>query len=238
MEFFHPALAPFTIALLILAFIALLEILGLIFGVAFSSLVDSALPEFELDAEMDMEADLAGASAPLDLDAASMPSDASIGPLSHFLSWLCVGRVPVLILLAAFLMGFGLTGVIIQNTMHTMLGVYFWSSLVAIPAVLVALPVTRYLGLTIAKIMPKEETDAVSTDTFIGHVAIVLRGIAQIGQPAEAKLKDISGTTQYILVEPDEADARFVQGDEVLLVGQSGAVFKAIANTNAALSGR
>ncbi|MEO0551213.1 MAG: YqiJ family protein [Pseudomonadota bacterium] len=240
MDLFHGALAPFTIALFLLGFIALLEVLGLIFGVAFSSLVDSALPDIELDAEveMDMEADLAGASAPLDIDGPNAIDAASMGPLTHFLSWLCVGKVPILILLAAFLMGFGLTGVIIQNTAISLLGGYLWPALVAIPALVVALPVTRYLGLTISSIMPKEETDAVSSETFIGQVAVIIRGIAEIGSPAEAKLKDIAGTTQYILVEPDRDGARFEQGDEVLLVERNQAIFKVIANTSKALSGR
>lgn len=240
MDLFVTALAPFTIALLLLAFIAVLEILGLLFGVAFSSLVDSALPEFEVDGEVDlqMEATAADISAPLDIDGPNTVEAASIGPLSHLLAWLCVGRVPVLILFAAFLMGFGLSGLIIQNTVQGLLGFYLWPIIVAIPAVFIALPVTRYLGLTIAKIMPKEETDAVSSDTFIGQVAVIIRGIAEIGKPAEAKLKDIAGTTQYILVEPDEADVQFNQGDEVLIIEQRGAVFKVIANIHQALSGR
>ncbi len=78
MDFFHPELAPFTIALLIMAFIALLELGGLLFGVAFSELVDSALP----DLEGDMDADLAGSGGSLDLDAPTAPGDVSAGPLA------------------------------------------------------------------------------------------------------------------------------------------------------------
>lgn len=242
MDFFVGALAPFTIALLILAFIAALEILGLLFGVAVSSLVDSALPEFEFEmdaeAEFEMDAPVIDGAAPLDIDGPTVMDAPAMGPLSHLLAWLCVGRVPVLILLAAFLMGFGLSGLIIQSTVHSVLGLYLWPLLAAIPALFVALPVTRYLGLIIAKIMPKEETDAVSSDTFIGLVAVIIRGTAEIGKPAEAKLKDVTGMTQYILVEPDETDVSFVQGDEVLIIERGSAVFKAIANTHHALSVR
>lgn len=237
MELFHPALAPFTIALLVMAFIALLEVVGLLFGVAVSNLVDSALPEMDFEADLEVEAELSGTGAPLDVDGPSAPNAASPGPFSQLLSWLCVGKVPILILLAAFLMGFGLTGLIVQTTLDGAFGFYLPSLIVATGALFVALPVTRHLGLAVSRAMPKEETDAVSLDTFVGRIAIIVRGDAKIDLPAEAKLKDSAGTTQYVLVAPDEADRVLPQGSEILLVQREGAVFRAILNTNAALSG-
>ncbi|MEO1322645.1 MAG: YqiJ family protein [Pseudomonadota bacterium] len=238
MELFHPALIPFTAALIVLGLIATLELVGLLFGVAFSGLVDSALPDIELDAdaEFEMDAELGGDSGPLHVDGPDMPDMPSAGPLSQFLSWLCVGKVPVLILLAAFLLGFGLTGLTIQETVQGVLGIYLWPILVAVPALMVALPTTRYLGLSIAKIMPKEETDAVSRNAFIGAVATIIRGEAELGKPAEAKLRDVNGTTHYILVEPDQTGLKFEQGNEVLLVKKSGSIFQAVINTNPVLS--
>jgi hypothetical protein len=238
MELFHPALIPFTAALIVLGLIATLELVGLLFGVAFSGLVDSALPDIELDADADfeMDAELGGDGGPLHVDGPDMPDMPSAGPLSQFLSWLCVGKVPVLILLAAFLLGFGLTGLTIQETVQGVLGFYLWPILVAVPAFMVALPTTRYLGLSIAKVMPKEETDAVSRNAFIGAVATVIRGEAELGKPAEAKLRDVNGTTHYILVEPDQTGLKFEQGNEVLLVKKSGSIFQAVINTNPVLS--
>ena len=238
MELFHPALLPFTAALIVLGLIATLELVGLLFGVAFSGLVDSALPDIELDADADfeMDAELGGDGGPLHVDGPDMPDMPTGGPLSQFLSWLCVGKVPVLILLAAFLLGFGLSGLIIQEVSQGLLGIYIWPILVAIPALIVALPTTRYLGLSIAKIMPKEETDAVSRNAFIGAVATIIRGEAEQGKPAEAKLRDFNGTTHYILVEPDQTGLKFAQGNEVLLVKKSGSIFQAVINTNPVLS--
>ncbi len=238
MELFHPALFPFTTALIVLGLIATLELVGLLFGVAFSGLVDSALPDIELDADADfeMDAELGGDGGPLHVDGPDMPDMPTAGPLSQFLSWLCVGKVPVLILLAAFLLGFGLSGLIIQEVSQGLLGIYIWPILVAIPALMVALPTTRYLGLSIAKIMPKEETDAVSRNAFIGAVATIIRGEAEQGKPAEAKLRDVNGTTHYILVEPDQTGLKFAQGNEVLLVKKSGSIFQAVINTNPVLS--
>ncbi|MEM7640632.1 MAG: YqiJ family protein [Pseudomonadota bacterium] len=238
MELFHPALLPFTAALIVLGLIATMELVGLLFGVAFSGLVDSALPDIELDADADfeMDAELGGDGGPLHVDGPDMPDMPTGGPLSQFLSWLCVGKVPVLILLAAFLLGFGLSGLIIQEVSQGLLGIYIWPILVAIPALIVALPTTRYLGLSIAKIMPKEETDAVSRNAFIGAVATIIRGEAEQGKPAEAKLRDVNGTTHYILVEPDQSGLKFAQGNEVLLVKKTGSIFQAVINTNPVLS--
>lgn len=227
MEFFHPALSPFTIALMVMGLIALLEVVGLLFGVAFSGILDNMLPDFGGDFDLDGEIDMADANG----------ADALGGsPLTHFLSWLCVGKVPVLILLAAFLAGFGLSGVILQNVVHGAFGFYLPGAAAVAVALMAALPATRFIGLAIARILPKEETDAVSTTSFIGAVAVVFRGEAKRGQPAEARLKDLKGTTQYVLVEPDTDDTTFAQGDEVVLVEISGAIYRAIANHNPALA--
>ena len=191
--------------------------------------------EFDADADFEMDAELGGDGGPLHVDGPDMPDMPSAGPLSQLLSWLCVGKVPVLILLAAFLLGFGVTGLIVQETSQSVLGLYLWPILVAIPAFLVALPTTRYLGLTISRIMPKEETDAVSRNAFIGAVATIIRGEAEKGKPAEAKLRDVNGTTHYILVEPDQIGLKFAQGNEVLLVKKSGSIFQAVINTNPVL---
>lgn len=238
MDLFDPALLPFTAALIVLGLIAALELVGLLFGVAFSSLVDSALPEIDLDADADfeMDAELGGDGAPLDIDGPDMPDMPTAGPLSQLLSWLCVGKVPVLILLAAFLLGFGLTGLVVQETVQNLIGIYLWPILVVVPAFMAALPTTRYLGLSIAKMMPKEETDAVSRNSFVGAVATIIRGEAEKGKPAEAKLRDVNGTTHYILVEPDQPGLKFAQGNEVLLVKKSGSIFQAVINTNPVLA--
>ncbi|MCA8899419.1 MAG: DUF1449 family protein, partial [Hyphomonas sp.] len=45
MDFLTPAVAPFTIALIIMAMLAVMEIVGLMFGMGLSGLLDSALPD-------------------------------------------------------------------------------------------------------------------------------------------------------------------------------------------------
>ena len=213
MNFFDPGLAPFTIALLIMAFILIFELSGALFGAPASELLDKALPDLDADAP-----------------------DADPGPLTGLLSWLYVGRAPLLILLAAFLVAFGLTGFILQTIFRNIFGFYPWSWLTAVPAIAAALPFTRVVGRFFSRVLKQEESDAVSRETFIGKVAVVVRGEARRGFPAEAKLRDLTGTTHYVLVEPDEDDGVFSSGSEVLLVEQAGAVFRAIINPSRSLS--
>ena len=69
-----------------------------------------------------------------------------------------------------------------------------------------------------------------------GKIAIVTRGHARRGLPAEAKLQDEHRLTHYVMIEPDREDEVLTQGTEVLIVRQIGSRFRAIANTNPSLS--
>lgn len=219
---FDPALAPFTIALIVMLLIAATEAVGMAFGASPSSALETALPDFDADAN------------PLDADAPHAP-DAPTGPLSQLMSWLCVGRVPLLVLLVAFLTAFGVAGVVLQSALKGVIGFYLPAVVMIVPAFLLALPATRAFGLGLSKIMPREETEAVSDESFIGRVATVIRGEAKRGLPAEAKLKDLRGQTHYVLVEPDGDDEVYSQGAEVLVVQKIGAVYRVIRNEHPSL---
>jgi hypothetical protein len=219
MQLLDPAFAPFTIALILVALIALLEAVSLTFGAPASAVLDDLLPD--ADADIDLSTDTPDAAAP--------------GVFDSFLGWLGAGRVPMLILLAAFLLSYGVIGVIAQSLIHGVFGAYVPALIAGLVAFPLALFPTRWLGRAIARLFPKEESEAVSRGSFIGKIAIILRGEAMAGRPAEAKLKDTHGATHYLLVEPDEENERFVAGNEVLIVGKAGAVFRAIPNPSPAL---
>ena len=211
MNLFDPAFAPFTIALLLMVLMAVLEAGSLAFGASVSGLLDDAF------------------------DGPDVP-DAHPGLLDSFFGWLGFGRVPAMVLLAALLLCFGVIGITLQHLWHSMFGAYLLSFLLAPVAAVASLFPTRWIARLIQRFLPKEESDAVSTESFVGKIAIILRGEAEPGRPAEAKLKDQHGASHYLLVEPDEADARFLAGAEVLIVAKTGAVFKAIMNPSAALT--
>lgn len=214
MFLFDPAFAPFTIALMIMALIAVMELVSLLFGASVSEMVDNALPDTDIEG----------------------PELSHPGMFDSFFGWLGLGRVPALILVAALLLSFGVIGILLQSLWQAIFGAYLPALIPALVAAPLSLFPTRWIGRVLARLLPKEHSEAVSKDTFIGKVAIILRGEASAGRPAEAKLRDPHGATHYLLVEPDEGSAIFAAGTEVLIVGRAGAVFRAIANPSAALT--
>lgn len=217
---------PFTIALVVMFGIALLEGITMFFGAALSNAIDALLPE-------PPEVDVAiGAELDVGVDGVEIQSP---NALSRLLGWLRVGQVPVLMLVVVFLTGFGLIGLGLQAVTHNTFGFYWPAAVAAVAAFLLSLPIVRVFGGVLAFILPKDETDAVSVDTLIGRIATITIGTAEVGRPAEARVRDIHGTTHYLMIEPDRAESSFAAGEQVLLVRREGSVFKAIANPNPSL---
>lgn len=215
----HSANLPFAIALGIMIGIGLLEGISTLLGAGLSSLLDSILPDFDFDVDMDVDADA-------DLDALD-----SGGALSHFFGWLHVGKVPVLILFILFLCGFGIAGLVLQSFASNALGFLLPPWLAAVPAVLAALFVMRWAGRLFIRWFATDETQAVAESSFVGRIAVITLGTARAGSPSQAKLRDEHGQTHYVMVEPENEAAEFPTGEEVLLIGQKGAVFLAAPNT-------
>lgn len=146
------------------------------------------------------------------------------------LGWLHVGKVPLLILLILFLAGFTLSGYVIQGVAHGMSGALLPAWLAAIPAFLVGVFSVSALGGLLAKIIPGDESSAVSEQTLIGRAGVVLRGTARPGLAAEARVRDTHGHAHYVMVEPDLAEESFAEGSAIVLVSKTGARFKCIRN--------
>lgn len=234
---FLPQSAPFAGAIILVVIIGAVELAGALFGLSPSAAFDSILPEIDIDLDADVEFDANMPTGPLDVEAPTAPDAPGAGPLSQFLGWLCVGRVPILILFIVLLTAFGLTGFIVQSVLSMVMGAPAPAVLAAMPALGAALPMTRIVGLWLARVFPKEQTDAVSRSSFVGRIATIIRGEAKSGAPAEAKATDQHGQTHYLLIEPDIADDTFAMGDETVIVRQAGGgVYRAIRNTNAALA--
>lgn len=214
---------PFTVALALMLLIALLEGVTTTLGMGLSGFLDSMMPEMDADIDLDMDADM---------DAADFHAS---GPLTRMLSWLRIGQVPALVLLVIFLTAFGLLGLGVQSVANRLTSHLLPALPAAGAAFLLALPLVRMFGGILARVMPKDETEAVSEKSFIGLVAVVTTGKAAMGRPAQGKLTDRYGQAHYVMIEPDEAGEEFLQGAEVLLVSQHGATFKAIRNASAAL---
>ncbi len=214
-----PQTAPFLIALGLMLLMALVEIVSTSIGIGLSELVDSFLPDFDIDLDID---GVEGAS--------------STGGLVKLLGWFRIGEVPVIMLFIVFLTGFGLIGLCLQFLSMRLVGFYIPTYLAVGISFVLALPVVRSCGGVLAKYMPRDETYAVSEKSFYGKMATITLGTARQGKPAQAKLHDVYGQTHYILVEPDDPAQSFSQGQQVLIVSQVGALFKVIEPSSAAMT--
>lgn len=194
--------APFLIALLLLLVIGVLETLAVFLGASLIGHIDAAF---------------------------SAHPDITLGEnvFAHGLSWLHIGRLPLLVILVLFLGGFSLTGLVLQ----WLAGGELPAWLAVIAAFIASIFSVRWCGRGVARYLPRDESSAVSIDSFVGRLAIMTGATATAGSPAQAKLTDEHGRTHYILIEPDEADVCFARGDKVLVTARiSGSRFCGSAN--------
>lgn len=208
---------PFSIAISLMIAIGILELAFSLFGAGLSSLIEAGLPDMSPDASVD----------------ATGFEEAT--PLSRLLGWLRVGQVPLLVLFVVLLTAFGLVGLAGQYVSQMVLGFLMPWPIAAAGAAAASVPCTRTVGGWLGRIIPRDETEAVSEETFVGRIAIITTGTARGGHPAEARLQDQFKQTHYISVEPDDSGDTFPPGTAVLLVKRQGPLFKAIRNTNSAL---
>jgi hypothetical protein len=214
---------PFIVALGVMLGLAFLEMAILLLGGSLFGFVDDLLPD-SLDGDADVTVDVE-APAP----------GALSGMLEQVLGWFAIGRVPFLVVVIALLTSFGLIGLMMQALLQHTIGTALPASLAAIPAFIGASFTTRWLALQIARIIPREETSAVSRDSFIGRIATITLGSARRGEPTQARLTDSHGQTHYILVEPDRASDVLAEGERILLVARTSAVFRGIRAESEAL---
>jgi hypothetical protein len=199
---------PFSVALAIVALIALIEGVGLLLGMALSGLLDNLVPEIDINIDT--------------------PDMADHGAFGEFLVWLRFREVPVIVILIAFLTSFSITGFILQQISVFLFGVLLPALIASALAMFACLPGVRIFAGTLGKVMPKDETEAVGQASFIGREAIITLGSASTHNPAQGRVKDKFGYSHYVMIEPDNEDQTFLQGEKVLVVRQAGSTFFAI----------
>ena len=195
-----PGLYPFTIAALILVGIVAIEILAMVVGMSISSLVNDGLSDH------------------------SVPSEH--GPLDAWMSWLNRGGVPLLVLIMIWLASFAIAGFAIQGVAQALLSPLptLFASLLA---VMVALPMTRALSRWTARIIPGDESNAISQSDLIGLTGTVTLGPLDQGKPGRVRVRDLHGNI-HVLRAKAAAGHLIPQGASVLVVDGSNGLFEAI----------
>ena len=219
---FAPESLPFTGAIIFVLLLGALETISLLLGASLFGLfghIDIDVPHIDhIDIPHVEHIDIAH------IDTPHLDADSGLG-------WLHVGKVPMLVLLVLFLSSFATVGLSCNALSHYYLGSYPNVYLSSGVAFLSAILAVRVLGNVIAKLIPKDETSAVSLDTLVGHIAIIINGTARKNNPAQARVTTEKGQTFYIRVEPEHDYEQFNTHDSVLLIKQlSGSHFLACAN--------
>ena len=205
-----PANLPFTIALAIVGLLGALEVLSLMLGGAVSVMGG------DMDADIDADVDADGA-------------------WGEFLSWLHVGQIPSMILLITFLLSFGIAGLLLQTLLKSATGAMMPLPISLLPAFLVALPGTRLAGGILKKVLPRDESESVSRDSFLGCGGEITVGTARRGHPAEARVRDGFGRSHYVMVEPDNDEQTFPAGSKVVLLKRHEAIYRVIDDVHVPL---
>jgi hypothetical protein len=208
--FLAPETWPFAVASLLILSIAAIEGIALLIGTTTTGWLDSLL-HHSPDALVHSP------------DAPNMPDS--------WLGWLHLGKVPVLVLLVLFLAIFSLTGFVLDLASFAVFGALIPPLIAAPVAAVAALPLMRVCAGGLAHLIPSDQTYAVSLDTLVGRVAVIVSGTARLGYPAQGKVTSEHGQVHYVMVEPDVAEVTFAQNDAVLLVKRLSATrFQAIRN--------
>ncbi len=193
-----PGFYPFTIAALILVGLVVFEIVSTVVGLSFTSVLGQGHPDGHGDH----------------------------GPLDAWMSWLNSGGVPLLILIMIALASFAIAGFAIQGVAQAVVAPL--PTLVAgLCALACALPATRTLSRWTARILPREETTAISQADLIGLTGTVALGPLDQGKPGQVRVKDQHGNIH--VVRANAAPGHTIpQGATVLLVDGSKGLFQTI----------
>jgi membrane protein implicated in regulation of membrane protease activity len=141
------------------------------------------------------------------------------------LAWLGIGVVPLLIVLVVLLAWFALIGIGLQQLASSLWGAPLSPWLAAPAALVAALPLTGIGARALARLLPGDETTAISLQALVGRRAEIVVGEARRGSPARGRVRDFHGQTHYVMVEPTDEDGRLATGETALLVRREGELF-------------
>ena len=177
---------------------------GFKFGFGLSSLFDSILPDFEIPT----------------------PDSPNVGKWELLLGWLTLGQIPPYFFLLLFLAVFGTVGSLVQYAFKSVLDglLVFW---LAIPlSFILSLPFIRMGVRLLKKILPKEDTSALTENEIIGKIVKIPLGQATYDTSAEAKFVDKHGQTHYIMVVSADKNKCFNSQDDLVVVKKENHLYR------------
>lgn len=197
----QPGTEPFWLALLVVVGLGIVEIISLLIGASASGLLDQGLGHHP-------------------------SADGDGGVLGAWMSWLNSGGVPLLVLAVIFLSLFAICGMLIQSVATGLVGP-LPATVAALVAVLPAIPLTRWSSQLVARIIPREETAAISQADFIGMLGEVTLGPLDQGKPGSVRVKDRFGNFHALRTRAAPGHT-IPTGMKVLIVDGQNGEFEAI----------
>ena len=195
-----PDVRPFAIAAAIMVALGGIELLTTLVGFSISQLVGDGVA---------VEAD-------------------SHDALGGLFLWINAGRLPLLILIILALGVFSIEGFLLQGIAH-LVGIAVPVAIAGLAAAAGSIPVIRTTGRGLARIIPRDETYAVSDADFVGKVAVVSIGPLDQGLPGRVRLKDVFGNWHTVPARASPDSQALAVGASVLLVDRDARSFIAIS---------
>jgi hypothetical protein len=195
-----PDVRPFAIAAAIMAVLGGIELLTTLVGFSISEM---------LGHDVAVEAD-------------------SHNGLGGLLLWINAGRLPLLILIILAFGVFSIEGFLLQGVAHAA-GFAIPVSIATLIAIAGSIPAIRTTSRGIARIIPRDETYAVSDADFVGKVATVSVGPLDQGLPGRVRLKDVFGNWHTVSARASGDSPALAVGTSVLLVDRDARSFIAIS---------
>lgn len=194
-----PEVRPFAIAAAMILIVGTLEVATMLVGASLSEMLGTSI-DF------------------------SHPSD---NGMINAISWINVGGVPLLIFLLLALGAFSITGFLIQDAARMVTGP-LPASIASLAAIAVSVPLVRASSRGIARIIPKDESYAVSLGDLVGRVGEVVVGPLDQGPPGRVSVADIHGNRHFVQAVAAPSSSPLPQGTLVLLVDRVDTRFVAV----------
>jgi membrane protein implicated in regulation of membrane protease activity len=191
----------FTVPILLVLFYVILQIFGL-----------------AMDFGGDTDADAGDADIDVDADGGIMP-DVDLSALDRALGFINIGKVPLTIVIATFLLFWGVSGFMANGIIRSVLDGFPSAFIMASCGVALVIGImgTKFLSGIIARTFPTVETYSSSNQSLLGQVAKVVSGevTEKFGR---AKVEDPYGNRLTIFCKVQDGKEAPKRGDDVLLV--------------------
>lgn len=130
--------------------------------------------------------------------------------------WLNFGRVPFSVLGMLLLTTFGAVGILLNGSIT---GLPAWAySIAAAPA---AIGVTKLVGGGIARLLPRDESYAVTREQLIGRRGVVTLGPLDDGPAGSVRVRDEHGDLHTLRARPADPGTVIEKGAEIVVVSAS-----------------